>query len=64
MAKKEFETGLYKLLSIAFSGKNLKHIRNRVKLELIKKDDTEKITKQQSTLIFNGIHNSYTNYDS
>ena len=35
-----------------------------VKQSLIKKDDNEKIVKQQSKLTFNGIHNSYDEYDS
>ena len=31
---------------------------------LSRKDEHEKIVKQQSKLTFNGIHKSYTNYDS
>ena len=35
------------------------------KIEFIRKDDNEKIIKQQSqNLTFNGIHKSYENYDS
>ena len=38
--------------------------RSRLKTEYNKKDDNDKIIKQQSKLTFNGIHKSYTNYDS
>ena len=38
--------------------------RNRIKVEFIKKDDTDKFLKQQSKLTSNGIHKSYENYDS
>ena len=40
---------------------------NRVALEINEKDETvenEKIVKQQPKMTFNGIHKSYTNYDS
>ena len=43
---------------------NGKRNRNRCKIEFIRKDDNEKIVKQQSKLTFNGIHKSYENYDS
>ena len=42
----------------------MENVRNRVKVELIKKDDMEKNFKQQSKLTFNGIHKPYTSYDS
>ena len=42
----------------------MENVRNRIKVEFIKKDDTGKILKQQSKLIFNGIHKSYENFDS
>ena len=38
--------------------------RNRIKVEFIRKVDTDKIIKQQSKLTFNGIHKSYEKYDS
>ena len=38
--------------------------RNRKKVDFMKKDDTEKIIKQQSKLTFNGIHKSYEKNDS
>ena len=31
---------------------------------MVRKDDTDKIIKQQSKLTFNGIHKSNENYDS
>ena len=39
-------------------------VPNRCKIECIKKDDNNKFVKQQSKLTFDGIHKSYTNYDS
>ena len=36
---------------------------NRCIIELIRKDETDKIIKQQSKLTFNGIHISYENCD-
>ena len=48
----------------AIYGKTMENLRNQIKAEFIKKDDTDKIIKQQSKLTFNGIHKSYENYDS
>ena len=42
----------------------MEKVRNRIKREFISKNETEKIIKQQSKLTLNGIHKSYTNYDS
>ena len=42
----------------------MKNVRNRMRVEFIKKDDTDKITKQQSNLPFSGIHKSSKNYDT
>ena len=39
-------------------------VRSRRKVEIIKKDDNERKTKQESKIAFNGIHESYKNYDS
>ena len=36
----------------------------RLKIEFNKKDDFDKIIKQQLKSTFNGIHKSYTNCDS
>ena len=47
-----------------FYGKTMENVRDRVKIEFIKKDDITHIIKQQSKLTFNGIHKSYENYDS
>ena len=62
IAKNEFEKDCYKLLNKAFFGKMLENIRNRLKIEIIKKCENDKIIKQQSKLTFNGIHKSYTSY--
>ena len=51
------------LVNAAF-GKFLENIRNRLELELIKKDNIKKIIDQQSKLTFNGIQKSYENYDT
>ena len=42
-AKNGFEKDFYKLLVNAVSGKFLENIRNRLELELIKKDDIKKL---------------------
>ena len=42
----------------------MENVRNRIKVEFIRKDDTDKIIKQQSKLTFNGIHRSYEYYGS
>ena len=63
-AVNDFETDFYKLLNNAFYGKTMENVRNRCTIEFIKKDETDKIIKQQSKLTFNGIHKSYENCDS
>ena len=63
-AKNEFQKDFYKLLKNSFYGKTMENVRNRIKVEFIRKDDTDKIEKQQSKLTFNGIHKSYEKYDS
>ena len=63
-AENDFEKDFFKLLNNAFYGKTMENVRNRIKVEFIKKDDTNKTIKQQSNLTFNGIHKSYENYDS
>ena len=42
----------------------MEHVRFRIKVEFIRKNDTDKILKQQSKLTFIGSHKSYENYDS
>ena len=63
-AKNDFEKDFYKLLNNAFYGKTMENVRNRLKLEFIKKHEYKKIIKQQSKLTFNGFHKSYENCDS
>ena len=57
-AKNELEKDFYKLLSNAFYGKTMENVRNRIKVDFIRKDDTNEIIKQQSKLTFNGIHHT------
>ena len=63
-AKNEFEKDFFKILVNAAFGKFLENVRNRLELELIKKDNIKKIIDQQSKLTFNGIQKSYENYYS
>ena len=63
-AKNDFEKDFFKLLVNAAFGKFLENVRNRLGLELIKKDNIKKIIDQQSKLTFNGIEKSYENYYS
>ena len=64
MAKNEFEEDFREILKNAIYGKTMEKVRNRLKSDLIKKDETDKIIKQQSNLTFKGIHKSYENCDS
>ena len=52
------------LVNLTAFGKFLENVRNRLELELIRKDDVIKIIKQQSKLTFNGILKSCENCDS
>ena len=63
-AKNDFEKDFFKLLVNATFGKFLENVRNRLKIEFIKKHDYKKIINQQSKLSFNCIHESYENCDS
>ena len=61
-AKNDFEKDFIKLLVNAAFGKFLENVRNRLDLQLIKKDNIKKIINPQSKLTFNGIQKSYENY--
>ena len=42
----------------------MENVPNRIKVEFIRKVDTDKNIKQQSKLTFKGIHKSYEYYES
>ena len=63
-SKNQFEKDFYKILKNAFYGKTMASVRNRLKLEFIKKDEYKKNNKTTTKLTFNGIHRSYENCDS
>ena len=63
-AKKEFEKDFHELLNNSLYDKTMENVRNRIKVEFIKKHDIDKIIILQSKLSFGIIHRSYENYDS
>ena len=63
-AVNDFEKDFYKLLKNAFYGKTMENVRNRCKIEIIKRDNYNKILRWQKKLTFNGICKSFGNCDS
>ena len=63
-AKNDFEKNFFIFLVNAAFGKLLEDVRNRLELEIIKKDNIKKIINRQSKLTFNGIQKFCENYDS
>ena len=51
-------------MNCSFCGKSTEIVRNRVKIEVFKKDENEEIIKQQSEKTVDEIHKSCTNHDS
>ena len=49
-AVNDFEKDFYKLLNNAFYGKTMENVRNRCKIEIIKRDDHEKILRWQKKI--------------
>ena len=63
IAKNNFEVEFHKQMPNSFYGKTMENIGNRCKIEFIRKDDNEKIIKQQSqNLLLLELHKSYLNY--
>ena len=52
------------LVNNAFYGKTMENVRNRCEIEIIKRDDYNKILRWQRKLTFNGICKSFGNCDS
>ena len=63
-AVNDFEKDFYKLLNNAFYDKTMENVRNRCKIEIIKRDDHNKNLRWQKKLTFNGICKSSSNCDS
>ena len=63
-AVNDFEKDFYKLLNIAFYGKTMENVGNRLKINFIKKDDYREIIKRQSKLTFNSFQKPNENCDS
>ena len=49
-AVNDFEKDFYKVLNNAFYGKTMENVRNRCKIEIIKRDNYDKILKQQKKI--------------
>ena len=60
----DFEKDFYKLLNNAFYGKTMEIVRNRYKIEIIKRKKYDKILRWQKKLTFNGICKNFDNCDS
>ena len=60
-AKIDVEKDFIGSISNAIYGKTMENVRNRLNINSIKKVDVVEIFKQQSKLIFNGIHKAYAN---
>ena len=63
-AKNDFEKDFYSFLNNAFYRKTMEFVRKPIKVEFVKKDDTDKNIKQQSELFYNRIRKSYESHDS
>ena len=63
-AKNDFEKDFCRLLNTSFQGKTMKNDRIRIKIEFVKKDENERIIKQQSKLTADGGQKFRTRCDS
>ena len=64
LSKISFEKDFYKILINSFYGKTKEIVRERIGIEIFKKDDFKNVIRQQSELMFSGIHKSYEKCDS
>ena len=53
--RSDFERVFYKLLKNEFYGKTMENVKSRLRIECFKRDDTNKIIKQQSKKTSNGL---------
>ena len=61
-SKNDFQIEFHKQMPNSFYGKCMEKVKNRNKIEPIKKDERDKMVKWQSKLSFNGIYKIYENY--
>ena len=63
-ANNEVEKNFYKFLNNSFYGEKMENVRNRITVEITRKNDTDKTKKQQLKLTSKGIRKSHEIYVS
>ena len=64
VTKTEVEQDLTRGMNCSVYGKTLENVENRLKIEVVEKDDDDKLVKVQSTKTLDGSKKSYDNYDT